>query len=113
MREGGVVVLSAARHGTPFVVLSATPFVVLSGAKDLHVRVLRSAQDDNEFAALRTTDHFDRSTIMQYRRFGRTGWQVSEIGYGMWGMAGWAGSGDGQSVEAMHVGLGPGCDLFD
>ncbi len=22
---------------------------------------------------------------MQYRRFGRTGWNVSEIGYGMWG----------------------------
>jgi len=21
---------------------------------------------------------------MQYRRFGRTGWNVSEIGYGMW-----------------------------
>jgi len=24
---------------------------------------------------------------MQYRTFGRTGWEVSEIGYGMWGMA--------------------------
>ena len=23
--------------------------------------------------------------------FGRTGWQVSEVGYGMWGMAGWTG----------------------
>jgi hypothetical protein len=31
---------------------------------------------------------------MQYRTFGRTGWQVSEIGYGMWGMAGWTGSDD-------------------
>jgi aryl-alcohol dehydrogenase-like predicted oxidoreductase len=29
---------------------------------------------------------------MKYRRFGRTGWQVSEIGYGMWGLAGWSGS---------------------
>ena len=29
---------------------------------------------------------------MQYRTFGRTGWKVSEIGYGMWGMAGWTGS---------------------
>jgi len=27
---------------------------------------------------------------MRYRRFGRTGWEVSEIGYGMWGMAGWS-----------------------
>ncbi len=23
---------------------------------------------------------------MQYRMFGRTGWQVAEMGYGMWGM---------------------------
>ena len=29
---------------------------------------------------------------MLYRTFGRTGWQVSEVGYGMWGMAGWTGS---------------------
>ena len=27
---------------------------------------------------------------MIYRRFGRTNWQLSEIGYGMWGMGGWA-----------------------
>jgi aryl-alcohol dehydrogenase-like predicted oxidoreductase len=26
---------------------------------------------------------------MRYRRFGRTGWQASEVGYGMWGMGGW------------------------
>ncbi len=25
---------------------------------------------------------------MNYRRFGRTNWQVSDIGYGMWGMGG-------------------------
>ncbi len=25
---------------------------------------------------------------MQYRKFGRTHWNVSEIGYGMWGLAG-------------------------
>ena len=31
---------------------------------------------------------------MKYRRFGRTGWNVSEIGYGMWGMGGWSGSDD-------------------
>ncbi|MEW5871637.1 MAG: aldo/keto reductase [Chloroflexota bacterium] len=31
---------------------------------------------------------------MNARRFGRTGWMVSQIGYGMWGMAGWTGSED-------------------
>ena len=34
---------------------------------------------------------------MQYRTFGRTGWQVSDIGYGMWGLAGWSGSDDDES----------------
>jgi aryl-alcohol dehydrogenase-like predicted oxidoreductase len=34
---------------------------------------------------------------MRNRRFGRTGWEVSEIGYGMWGMAGWTNSNDDES----------------
>ena len=36
---------------------------------------------------------------MNYRSFGRTGWNVSEIGYGMWGMAGWTGSDDKESLD--------------
>ena len=31
---------------------------------------------------------------MYTRHLGRTGWLVSEIGYGMWGLAGWSGSDD-------------------
>jgi aryl-alcohol dehydrogenase-like predicted oxidoreductase len=50
---------------------------------------------------------------MRYRRFGRTGWQVSEIGYGMWGMAGWTGSDDAQSIEAMQLAVDLGCNFFD
>jgi aryl-alcohol dehydrogenase-like predicted oxidoreductase len=38
---------------------------------------------------------------MRYRRFGRTGWDVSEIGYGMWGMAGWTGSEDKESLPSL------------
>ncbi len=38
---------------------------------------------------------------MRSRRFGRTGWQVSEIGYGMWGMGGWTGSDDEESLRAL------------
>jgi aryl-alcohol dehydrogenase-like predicted oxidoreductase len=50
---------------------------------------------------------------MHYRRFGRTGWQVSEIGYGMWGMAGWTGSDDAQSLEAMQLAVDLGSNFFD
>ena len=41
---------------------------------------------------------------MQYRRFGRVGWSVSEIGYGMWGMAGWTGSEDRESFAVARPG---------
>ena len=50
---------------------------------------------------------------MRYRKFGRTGWQVSEIGYGMWGMAGWTGSEDEQSRQALQRAVDLGCNFFD
>jgi aryl-alcohol dehydrogenase-like predicted oxidoreductase len=50
---------------------------------------------------------------MRYRRFGRTGWQVSEIGYGMWGMAGWTGSDDDESRQALDRAFALGCNFFD
>ena len=50
---------------------------------------------------------------MKYRRFGRTGWQVSEIGYGMWGMAGWTGSEDDSSRAALQRAVDLGCNFFD
>jgi aryl-alcohol dehydrogenase-like predicted oxidoreductase len=50
---------------------------------------------------------------MEQRRFGRTGWRVGEIGYGMWGMAGWSGSDDEQSLEAMQLAVNLGCNFFD
>ena len=50
---------------------------------------------------------------MQYRRFGRVGWQVSEIGYGMWGMGGWTGSEDSKSLTALQLAVGLGCNFFD
>ena len=39
---------------------------------------------------------------MRYRTLGRTGWQVSEIGYGMWGMGGWSGSDYDQSRQSLQ-----------
>ena len=50
---------------------------------------------------------------MNYRRFGRTGWMVSEIGYGMWGMGGWSGSDDAESLAALQLSVELGCNFFD
>src|SRR5262245_33696142 len=50
---------------------------------------------------------------MRYRTFGRTGWQVSEVGYGMWGMAGWTGSNDEESLRALDRAFALGCNFFD
>ena len=50
---------------------------------------------------------------MQYRTFGRTGWQVSDIGYGMWGLAGWTGSDDEESMKSLHRSVELGCNFFD
>ena len=50
---------------------------------------------------------------MRYRRFGRTGWQVSEIGYGMWGMGSWSGSDDEESMASLQHAVDLGCNFFD
>jgi aryl-alcohol dehydrogenase-like predicted oxidoreductase len=50
---------------------------------------------------------------MNYRRLGRTGWQVSEIGYGMWGMGGWSGSDDDESMSSLQRAAELGCNFFD
>src|SRR5512135_2380593 len=51
--------------------------------------------------------------MMQYRIFGRTGWLVSDVGYGMWGMGGWTESDDAQSMAALHRSVELGCNFFD
>ena len=38
-----------------------------------------------------------------YRAFGRLGWQVSEIGFGTWGMGGWSGADDALAGEALDL----------
>jgi aryl-alcohol dehydrogenase-like predicted oxidoreductase len=50
---------------------------------------------------------------MNYRPFGKTNWQVSEIGCGMWGLADWAGSDDRESDEALDCAVQNGCNFFD
>lgn len=50
---------------------------------------------------------------MKYRRFGRTGWSISEVGYGMWGMASWSGSSEDESRCSLQRAVELGCNFFD
>jgi len=50
---------------------------------------------------------------MRYRKLGRTNWEVSEIGYGMWGMGGWTGSDDDESMKSLQHAVDLGCNFFD
>ncbi len=50
---------------------------------------------------------------MNYRRLGRTDWQVSEIGYGMWGMGNWQGTEDELKVDVLQRAVDLGCNFFD
>jgi aryl-alcohol dehydrogenase-like predicted oxidoreductase len=50
---------------------------------------------------------------MRLRTFGRLGWQVGEIGYGMWGMGGWSGSDDRESMGSLELAADRGVNFFD
>jgi aryl-alcohol dehydrogenase-like predicted oxidoreductase len=50
---------------------------------------------------------------MNYRTFGRMGWQVGDIGYGMWGMGSWSNSDDDESLKSLQAAVDQGCNFFD
>jgi aryl-alcohol dehydrogenase-like predicted oxidoreductase len=50
---------------------------------------------------------------MKNRRFGRMGWPVGEIGYGMWGMGSWSGSDDAESLASLKRAVDLGVNFFD
>ena len=52
---------------------------------------------------------------MQYRKLGRTGIEVSEIGYGAWGIGGsqWGGADDDESVQALGRAIDLGLTFVD
>ncbi len=52
---------------------------------------------------------------MQYRTFGRLGWQVSEIGFGAWPLGGgmWGEQSDADSIAALHRFLDLGGNFID
>ena len=52
---------------------------------------------------------------MRYRQLGSTGLEVSEIGYGAWGIGGsqWGGADDDESVKALHRAIDLGLTFLD
>jgi aryl-alcohol dehydrogenase-like predicted oxidoreductase len=50
---------------------------------------------------------------MKYRKLGRTGFEVSEMAHGLWGMSGWSGSSDDESMTALQLATDLGCNFFD
>jgi aryl-alcohol dehydrogenase-like predicted oxidoreductase len=50
---------------------------------------------------------------MIFRKFGRTQWDISEIGYGMWGMGGWTESDDLLSAKSLDLAVENGVNFFD
>ena len=55
-----------------------------------------------------------RGSGMKYRQLGRTGFEVSEIGFGTWGIgAGWGTVDDATSLAALHRAVDLGVTFFD
>jgi len=50
---------------------------------------------------------------MKLRKLGRTGFDVSEIAHGVWGMSSWSGSDDQESRTALQLSVDLGCNFFD
>src|SRR3989442_5044991 len=53
--------------------------------------------------------------VMKYRKLGRTGFEVSEIGYGAWGIGRnmWLGGSDGESLAALRRAIELGVNFID
>jgi aryl-alcohol dehydrogenase-like predicted oxidoreductase len=50
---------------------------------------------------------------MRSRTYQRTGWPISEIGYGMWGLGDWTGSDDAETAASLEEAVRLGCTFFD
>jgi aryl-alcohol dehydrogenase-like predicted oxidoreductase len=52
---------------------------------------------------------------MEYRTFGRTGWKISEIGFGGWGIGGdaWGTTDDNTSLAALNQAVDLGVNFID
>lgn len=50
---------------------------------------------------------------MKYRKLGRTGFEISDVSHGLWGMSGWSGSDNNQSLDALQLAVDLGSNFFD
>lgn len=52
---------------------------------------------------------------MKFRKFGNTGWEISEIGFGAWAIGGdmWGPQDDNESIKALHKALDLGVNFID
>ena len=52
---------------------------------------------------------------MEYRSLGRTGWNVSEMGFGAWGIGGdaWGKTDDAEAISALHKAIDLGVNFID
>jgi aryl-alcohol dehydrogenase-like predicted oxidoreductase len=50
---------------------------------------------------------------MRFRKLGRTGFDVSEMAHGLWGMGSWPDSTDEESMKALQLSVDLGCNFFD
>jgi aryl-alcohol dehydrogenase-like predicted oxidoreductase len=56
---------------------------------------------------------YRRNALMKYCKLGRTGFEISNISHGLWGMGDWSGSDDQQSLAALQLAVDLGCNFFD
>jgi aryl-alcohol dehydrogenase-like predicted oxidoreductase len=55
-----------------------------------------------------------QETPLKYRKFGRTGWDISEIGFGAWQLGGeWGKVDDAASIDTLHYAFDKGVNFVD
>src|SRR5271157_3567599 len=86
------------------------PTAALSSIPSGLAKLLR-CQVTESFRHFKT--HPQGRLFMKYRKLGRTGFEVSDIAYGLWGMSGWSGSDDQQSLDSLQLAVDSGCNFFD
>ena len=82
-------------------------------AKTFQPRYITSIEPN--LTILHTEEHRRRRKHMEYRPLGRTGWNISAIGFGAWGIGGdaWGSTDDKASLAALHRAIDLGVNFID